>query len=251
MISVQCTRTDSSTESVRHINIKVLGRQTYATPNPMSQIPVVQAYLVPDGSPGAVSSAVPMTGMNYPPAMAPASIEALDKLLIDHHWPAGLRRMLHQNTPLYHKRYFILDDSSSMMTNDGMKLIGQAANQKFYPCSRWSELTAAMRFHAELASHASVPTEFRFLNKGTPVKFGINCDNFAAFHALLAHLDSSPGGSTPLVQHINAVVHEILTSLPELRATGRKAVLIIASDGEASDGDVGAALAPLQHLPVW
>ena len=34
------------------------------------------------------------------------------------------------------------------------------------------------------------------------------------------------------------------------RATGQKAVIVIATDGESSDGDVTVAMRPLQSLPV-
>ena len=38
---------------------------------------------------------------------------------------------------------------------------------------------------------------------------------------------------------------------PDLRAAGKKAALIIFTDGQASDGDIAAALLPLNDLPVW
>jgi hypothetical protein len=38
---------------------------------------------------------------------------------------------------------------------------------------------------------------------------------------------------------------------PQLRATGKRAVIILATDGEASDGDITAAMKPLEQLPVW
>ena len=38
---------------------------------------------------------------------------------------------------------------------------------------------------------------------------------------------------------------------PQLRAAGKKASVIIYTDGEASDGDVTIALRPLIGLPVW
>lgn len=38
---------------------------------------------------------------------------------------------------------------------------------------------------------------------------------------------------------------------PALRASGKKAVLTIMTDGEASDGQLAQALQPLQGLPVW
>jgi len=37
----------------------------------------------------------------------------------------------------------------------------------------------------------------------------------------------------------------------DLRATGNKVAIIIMTDGEASDGDLAAAMKPLQQLPVW
>ena len=37
----------------------------------------------------------------------------------------------------------------------------------------------------------------------------------------------------------------------ELREYGQKATVVIATDGEATDGDVSDAMRPLQNLPVW
>ena len=36
-----------------------------------------------------------------------------------------------------------------------------------------------------------------------------------------------------------------------LQATGQRVTVIIATDGESSDGDIAAAMAPLKDLPVW
>ena len=38
---------------------------------------------------------------------------------------------------------------------------------------------------------------------------------------------------------------------PSLRAQAKKAAVIIATDGESSDGDIASAMRPLQDLPVW
>ena len=37
----------------------------------------------------------------------------------------------------------------------------------------------------------------------------------------------------------------------ELRATGQRVVVVIATDGESSDGDIVSAMRPLQQLPGW
>ena len=47
------------------------------------------------------------------------------------------------------------------------------------------------------------------------------------------------------------MIKEINVLAPQLRAAGKKASLIIYTDGEASDGDITAALRPLHGLPVW
>jgi hypothetical protein len=47
------------------------------------------------------------------------------------------------------------------------------------------------------------------------------------------------------------VIAEIRAVEPQLRAAGQKACVIIATDGESSDGDIAQAMAPLKDLPVW
>jgi hypothetical protein len=60
---------------------------------------------------------------------------------------------------------------------------------------------------------------------------------------LAAVLDGTPSGVTPLCHHVLEVTKQI--------SAGKKAALIICTDGEASDGDITAALKPLHDLPVW
>ena len=59
------------------------------------------------------------------------------------------------------------------------------------------------------------------------------------------------GGGTPLCQHIREVINDIKQNEASLRQNGQRACIIIATDGEASDGDLATAMAPLEHLPVW
>jgi len=54
-----------------------------------------------------------------------------------------------------------------------------------------------------------------------------------------------------LCAQIAAVVGRVRAEAPQLRATGKRAIVVIASDGASSDGDVEHALRPLQDLPVW
>ena len=91
-------------------------------------------------------------------------------------------------------RFFIVDDSGSMSTSDGMKIIGTAAKSKVINCTRWSELSQTVKFHAELAEATSAPTEFRLLNGADPVvvgmgnsvwSLGINSVRFLILHTFL------------------------------------------------------------------
>lgn len=67
----------------------------------------------------------------------------------------------------------------------------------------------------------------------------------------MAVLEGSPNGGTPLCRHIREVTATIQNMEPQLRAANQKACVIIATDGESSDGDVAQALRPLKDLPVW
>jgi hypothetical protein len=119
-------------------------------------------------------------------------------------------------------------------------------------CSRWTELTEAMKFHINFARQAAAPTEFRLLNGADPIKIGYSdADEADRLAILMTLLEGSPTYGTPLCRHIREVIAEIRAAEGQLRAKGQKACLIIATDGESSDGDIAEAMAPLKNLPVW
>lgn len=105
-------------------------------------------------------------------------------------------------------------------------------------------------FHAGLAEAAKCMTEFRLLNNGIPITIGGSNSN-NGYERLLQLLNDSPNGDTPLCRHVNDVVSKITPLAPSLRATGKKVKVIIATDGEASDGNLADAMRPLKNLPVW
>ena len=108
-----------------------------------------------------------------------------------------------------------------------------------------------MKFHAGLAEAICLPTEFRLLNGSPPIILGRGDPSGAGHQALLALLDASPGGLTPLCRHIREVTEQIKLLETQLRANAQRAVIIIATDGESSDGDLLAAMRPLLSLPVF
>ena len=64
-------------------------------------------------------------------------------------------------------------------------------------------------------------------------------------------LSTSPCSRTPLCAEIRAVADRVRLEATRLKAKGQRCLVVIASDGEASDGDVEEALKPLMNLPVW
>ncbi len=101
---------------------------------------------------------------------------------------------------------------------------------------------------AELSEKLQIPSEFRLLNGADPIVVGLGDDNGESLQFLRETLQESPAGPTPLCAHITAVVQNIESMEDELRANGQKAVVVIATDGESSDGNVAEALKPLTKV---
>lgn len=171
-------------------------------------------------------------------------------------WPHGLQSILLKSCEKYPIRYFIIDDSGSMNTNDGHRVVGDrldARKQKMVKCTRWSELAACLHFHSELSHAAKAPTEFRFLNMAEPILVGNPSDQEGHGLDMFKRLidEEGPGGQTPLCEQIRQVVSKISLIEEDLRSSGRKACVIVATDGEPTDGDLVEAMRPLQQLPCW
>ena len=106
-------------------------------------------------------------------------------------------------------RFFIVDDSGSMVASDGHRLLGEGANRKVLSCTRWAELSDSIRFHAGFAEASGAVTQFRLLNSSLPLTVGRGDDNGASYGKLLGLLENSPAGGTPLCRHITEVIQEI------------------------------------------
>jgi len=123
-------------------------------------------------------------------------------------------------------------------------------------CTRWQELGASIQWHATMAAHLAAPTEFRLLNPPgggslQVLQCGVGPEPTSEIREVEKMLHTSPKSTTPLCAQIRAVVERVKQEEQVLRAKGRRCVVVIASDGQASDGDVEAALRPLCSLPVW
>jgi hypothetical protein len=180
-------------------------------------------------------------------------------------WPPGFPLALQASKDRISHRIVLVDNSSSMQHHDGKRIATVTSTHNTIPptvsttqtvekCTRWDEVTAAVTALARTAAAFALPTEIRLLNThGTmpPVVIGKSADpSGASLSQLEAVLALPPGGHTPLCQAVGAVVAQLRGMAGRLAKGGTRALLTIVTDGEASDGDVVAALRPLEQLPV-
>jgi len=153
-------------------------------------------------------------------------------------------------------RIWIIDNSGSMGTSDGNRIVETPGQERVAQCTRWAELADSIRWHATMAAHLAAPTEFRLLNPpraGTSqiLQCGVGPEPTSEVQAIEQTLQGGPGGMTPLCAQIKEVIDRVRREEASLRAQGKRCLVVIASDGQASDGDVAEALRPMQDLPVW
>jgi hypothetical protein len=179
-------------------------------------------------------------------------IERTKQFLLSHNWTVGLVNSLIADLKHVHSRFFIVDDSGSMNANDGNRIeVTRSRGPVVVKCSRWTELKAAVDFHAELAYLSQSPSEFRLLNAGAPLTIGKYEDNGEALQLFKGILSGGAAGGTPLCYHINQIANQIKQMEGMLRQNNQRCTVTIFTDGEASDGDVTQALKSLEGLPCW
>ena len=203
--------------------------------------------------------ASPRGGNARSTVLSPSGLDkvAAKAFLTAQDWPKGLQSSFLENLESISLRYFICDDSSSMNTEDGTMLLKVGKKYKSVDCSRWSEIGECLKFHINLSRQALARSQFRFCNSGSPVMIGDHKGNAnlkkaeeAGYQSLLQRLNGHADGTTPLCKQVNEVIEDIRAKEEQLRRDGKLAVVIISSDGEATDGDVMRSLQPLSSLPV-
>ena len=182
--------------------------------------------------------------------MNPASEAAVREFLAANLWPEGLQEAYLNGLRTTGPSTFIVDDSGSMSISDATRFLKHGTKMVPVPCSRYTELQECITFHAALANSAKFPTCFRLLNNAGPIVVGGLGDDGSAYGRLIRALELPPSGGTPLCAQMRDFIDEVSKQAAALRSEGKRAKLIIATDGEASDGNLSAAMAPLKSLPV-
>lgn len=170
--------------------------------------------------------------------------------------PPGVQEEFLRTTTDFPLRFWVIDNSGSMQTTDGHRIIrGAGGREGMVTCSRWEELGEAILWHAELAVGLGAPTEFRLLNHPgggaqNILQVGVG-DPQEEIKAMKQLLNTSPTGRTPLCHQISSVIERVKQEEAMLRKQNQRCVVVIASDGAATDGDIAQAMKPLHDLPVW
>lgn len=197
--------------------------------------------------------------------------ERATRLLIDQGFSRGLAAALAINTIAFPLRIWVIDNSGSMASNDGSRLVetSKKNHMQYVQCTRWNELQETVKYHAEMAALLKAPTVFRLLNDPGaihgPQQFSvakrgddqIQEDLQIAFKCM----DSAPTGLTPLTQHVQEIRQNIVELQPELQRNGTKVAIVLATDGLPTSSDhrqsssaeleFVQALKLLEGLPVW
>jgi hypothetical protein len=204
--------------------------------------------------------------MSTDPYLNPEQVAALQQ----QGFPHGLALELGNARATYPRRFWVIDNSGSMRSNDGHQIRGTQNNLTVVQCNRWTELQGAVEYHAELAGLLKATTIFRMLNDPGvtvgPQEFSVADTNSKSVENDVVRakeiiLKCGPTGVTPLAEHIIEFRERIRNMEHILRNQGQQAVIVLATDGlpsnpygESTDEvqrEFIEALRSLQSLPIW
>ena len=201
----------------------------------------------------AMDSSVP-TGIPVVEATMPAENKASlasstqQAVMAKHGVPTGLANEMVKNVASFPQRIWIVDDSCSMQSGDGaMMSFGQMIK-----CTRAKELAQTVLVQAELAHALGASIEFQTLNGPCHSVDSSNSNEQLA--AVREYYDRRGGhpllGSTPLTEAVNKVIAKISPMVDSLRADGKRALVVLATDGLPNDStSFLESMKKLQQLP--
>jgi hypothetical protein len=198
--------------------------------------------------------------------------ESTIQSLLQQGYTRGLAEALRKNKLAFPLSIWIVDNSGSMASRDGHRLVetAQAQKVKLVPCTRWAEMQQTVDYHVQMAALLTSPTVFRLLNDPGrhvgPQQFSIAergseyMDQDVAI-AQSTMLNATPSGVTPLIAHLHEIRQNIVDLESSLREDGSRVVVVLATDGLPTD-ECGIssdsvkhqfvqALRSLEGLPVW
>jgi len=165
-------------------------------------------------------------------------------------FPRGLKEIINQSADECETRYWVVDNSTSMTIQDGKSMLYKDGNYIHRNVSRFEELCETLMWHGRMAEELNARTEFHLLNK--PYNFTskkVVIDGSTGLNELERLCKTRPSGSTPLCATIREIIADIRKKSAVLRAENKKVSVVIATDGESSDGQIAPVLRELSNLP--
>lgn len=156
--------------------------------------------------------------------------------------PPGMAEQLAYDDQRIGKRLYLLDNSGSMSASDGHVFKTLAGNRGVMtPSTRWEEVCAMAREHANWNVTLNVPCEFILLNcmsraNGVPPTEGIDYVSFNDSETDIGRLDNllkqnPPRGTTPLSDRVSEIRQRIGVEAATLARHGQMVFVTIATDG--------------------
>lgn len=207
----------------------------------MEQSNIPLAYGTPLSPPAAYQQQYEQQQQQQQPRTLSASARSV---LTEQGYTNGLQQALLLNQRAFTGAYWIVDNSGSMSTPDGHRILPKKKNHNaftFASCTRWRELQDTVDYHAQLAFLLQAPTYFRLLNDpgaaAGPQYWSIAANTSANLDSELAlaqstMLNTQPSGVTPLTHHLHEIRQQLASSP---RPPGTKVALVLATDGVPTD----------------
>merc|ERR1711939_496073 len=235
---------------------------SYPSLNIAQGIPINVAHTIDSDR---LSSATTATARSSARLSATTSADAADTLrsLAYLGVPKGLSNTVAQSVKAHPLRIMIVDNSGSMNTCDGNKMLNNNGSVKMVKCSRWVELSDEVMKVADVSSALNARTDFHLLNPTPNLKqCSIATSAWEGVAPLGPTTDAAslrqslnkvnPTNTTPLTESVMSVISMISPIAADLRASGQQVAVILATDGHPNNRQSFVqAMQQLQLLPVW
>jgi hypothetical protein len=155
-------------------------------------------------------------------------------------------------------RFVLVDASRTMAKKDSTKDVTNGrGGYKVEACMRYDEACATVLGMARLSAETSAPMDVRVVSvRGLdaaqqPLTVGkVPDDGGRAVASVAAALAAEPAGPKCVCRALVEVAAQVRWIEDILRITDKQALVVLVTDGEATDGSVADALRPLEGLPV-
>jgi len=167
--------------------------------------------------------------------------------------PSGVLSTVVRNYHSCEKRYWYIDNSSSMKKIDS-HLMGD--NFERIKVSRWEELSECVCFHSKMSAKCFLPTTFSLMNSPSSgsQQFDVCCSNESDVEREVdqVHRIMTAGtpavGKTPLLECISDFKNDISREASQLSSKGKHVTLVMCTQGLPTGRTGSANLAALRKF---